>query len=83
MVGTRSKVSKQRDRSKHRVAEDAPGGHDYSPVLSSGENSVDCPPAEQFVTTKQLVEALKQVQEAITQGVCERMKTSKCQSRAI
>jgi len=47
---------------------------DNSLTLSSGENSVDRPPVSQFVTTQQLGEALRQVQEAVIHGVCEKIK---------
>jgi len=35
---------------------------------------MDCPSVSQFVTTEQLGETLKQVQEAVIQGVYEKMK---------
>jgi len=74
MVDTRSKASKRRDGGKCRVVEDLPVEQDNSPTLSSGENSVDHSPVSQFVTIEQLGETLKQVQDAILQGVCEKMK---------
>jgi len=74
MVDTRSKASKQRDRGKCRAVEDLPVEQNNSLSLSSGENSIDCPLVLQFVTTEQLGETLRQVQEATIQGVCEKMK---------
>ena len=74
MVGTRSKALKQRGRGKYREINDLPVEQDNSPTLSSEENSVDRPPVSQFVTTEQLGETLKQVREAVIQGVCEKMK---------
>ena len=74
MVDTRSKVSKQEDRGKCRAVDDLPIVQDNSLTLSSGENSVDRPPVSQFVTTQQLGETLRQVQEAVIQGMCEKMK---------
>jgi len=41
------------------------------------------PSTPQFVNPEQLAEALKQVQEAIIQGVCQKMKTPKLQPKAI
>ena len=75
MVDTRSKALKQGDKGKCRVVENLPIGQDNPPTLSSGQNSVDCPSIPQFVTTEQLGEALKQVQEAVIQDACEKMKT--------
>ena len=72
MVDTRSEASKWRDKGKCRAVQDLPVEQDNSPTLSSGENSMDCPPVSQVVTTKQLGETLRQVQEAVIQGVCER-----------
>jgi len=74
MVDTRSKASKWRDRGKCRTVEDLPVEQDNSLTLSLVENSMDCPPVSQFVTTEQLGETLRQVQEAVIQGMCEKMK---------
>jgi len=79
IVDTRSKALKRRDRGKCRAIEDLPVEQDNSPTQSLGENSVDRPPVSQFVTTEQLGETLKQVQAAVIQGVCEKMKVLKCQ----
>jgi len=54
-------------------------GLEGSPVQTLGENSR--PTASQFVTNKQLGKALKQVQEAVIQGVCEHMKVPDQQPR--
>ena len=70
MVDRRSKAAKLRDRGKCRAVEDLPVEQDNSPTLSSGEKSMDRPPVSQFATTEQLGETLKQVQEAVIQGVC-------------
>jgi len=78
MVDARSKASKWKDKGKCRAVEDLPVEHDNSPTLSSGENSIDRPPVSQFVITKQLGETLKQVQEAVIQGMCETMKALEC-----
>jgi len=56
------------------VVEDLPIEQDNSPTLSLGENSVDRPLVSQFVTIEQLGERLKQVQDAVIQGVYEQMK---------
>ena len=61
LVDTRSKASKWRDRGKCREVEDLPVEQDNSLTLSSGENSMDCSPISQFITTEQLGETLRQV----------------------
>jgi len=79
MVDTRSKASKQRDKSKRAIEDDPLRGHGASPTQSTRENSVDYPSTQQFVTPEQLWEALKQVQEAMTHGMCEEMKATEHQ----
>jgi len=74
MVDTQFKASKQRGKNRRRVAEDPLRGHDNSSALSSGENSVGHPLALQFITLEQSREAFKQVQQAMIQGVWEKMK---------
>ena len=74
MVNTSSKASKQRDKGKQRAVENPPVGSEGSPVQTSGENSVGHPTAPQFVTSEQLGEVLRQVQEAVIRGVCEQRK---------
>ncbi|KAJ8426529.1 hypothetical protein Cgig2_022536 [Carnegiea gigantea] len=69
MVDTRAKASKQRNKGKHEAAEGLPWGHGASLAQSTRENSVDCPSAQQFVTTEQLGEALKQL--GISLSLCE------------
>ena len=68
---------------KCRVDEDPPGGYGNYPILSLGENSMDRSPAYQYVTLEQLGEALKQVQEVVIKGVCEKMKAQERQPKAI
>jgi len=59
MVDTRSKASKQRDMGKRKAFKDLPVEQDNSPILSSGENSVDHPLVSQFVTIEQLSETIR------------------------
>lgn len=56
------------------MVEDLLSRNGNSLVLSSGENSMDRLPALQYVTLTQLEKALKEVQEAVIKGVCEKMK---------
>jgi len=42
---------------------------------------MDCPPVSEFVTTGQLGETLRQVQEIVIQVVCEKMKALERQTR--
>ena len=62
MVDTQLKTLKQRDKGKSVGAEDHPVGHCASLAQSIGENSVVRSFAQQFVTTEQVGEALRQVQ---------------------
>jgi len=81
MVNTRFKASKQGDKRKQRVAENPPMGLEGSPVPTSGDNLVGRPTALRFLTTEQLGEVLKQVQEEVIRGVCEQMKAPDQQPR--
>ena len=81
MVNIRSKVSKQGDKGKQRAAENPTMGSGDSPVQPSEENLVGRPTAPQFVTTEQLGEALRKVQEAVIRGVCEQINVSDQQPR--
>ncbi|KAJ8437297.1 hypothetical protein Cgig2_006401 [Carnegiea gigantea] len=84
MVDTRSKALQERDKGKRGAAKDPPRRYGVSPAQSSfRENSMNCPSAQQFVTLEQLGEVLKQMQEAVIQGVCEKMKATEHQLEPI
>ena len=68
---------------KHKLTEDPVGGHDNSYVLSLREYLVDYPSVQQYVTTEQLREALRQIQEAVIQGICKTKKAPEHQPRII
>jgi len=50
MVDTRSKVLKEGEKGKHEVTDDPLRGYGDSPTQSFGENLMDSPSAQQFVT---------------------------------
>ncbi|KAJ8428338.1 hypothetical protein Cgig2_002751 [Carnegiea gigantea] len=80
---TSSQELSKPNKGKRVIAKDHSGGHGTSLAQSTREHSVDRPSTSQFVTTEQLGDALKQVQEGVMYGVYKKMKAVECQLELI
>ena len=77
MANTRLKTSMRGNKGRHKADENPLREHGNFLYKSLGEKSVDRPSGQQFVTTEQMEEVLKQAQEVVICGICEKMKAPK------